>query len=257
MLTYVYIYDRMIAEITKERLIKMYWLDKLREFKTESGLTYKEIADRTGIALTTIEKLFSGRTGDPKLNTASRIVRLMGHEVSELVGSTNVLSDYEQKTVNQIRKLDALGKTRVSDTIKSELRRVEAEKNATITYSRIYYDFPVSAGTGEYLDNRTAVIAELSAEPPKDTDYILRISGDSMEPEFSDGDYVYVNSQYNIDVGEIGIFVAEGSVYMKEYTKDGLKSLNPRYPLMRFYESIHCLGKVIGKMEGTIEIPAT
>ncbi len=236
----------------------MYWLEKLREFKNESGLTYKDISDRTGIALTTIEKLFSGRTSDPKLNMASKIVNLLGHDVSELIGCTIVLSEYEKQTLSEIRRLDASGRARVNDTIKSELCRIEAEKNASSPrYSRIYYDFPVSAGTGEYLDNRTAVIAELSDEPPKGTDYILRISGDSMEPQFYDGDYVYVNSRNNIDAGEIGIFAAEGSVYMKQFTALGLKSLNPRYPLMRFYDNIHCLGKVLGKLEGSIEISTT
>ncbi len=75
-----------------------------------------------------------------------------------------------------------------------------------------------------------------------------------MEPDFSNGDYVYVNSSNDISTGEIGIFVAEGSVYMKQFTPMGLKSLNPKYPLMRFYDNIHCLGRVIGKLEGNIEI---
>ena len=131
---------------------------------------------------------------------------------------------------------------------------MEAESKKQLTYSRIYYDFPVSAGTGEFLDNRTAVIAELSCKPPRGTDYILRISGNSMEPQYSDGDYVYVNSRETIDFGEIGIFVAEGSVYMKEYTPDGLRSLNPDYKIIRFYDDVRCLGKVIGILQGEIDI---
>ncbi len=88
----------------------MYWLDKLREFKSEANLTYKEISDRTGIALTTIEKLFSGRTNDPKLNMTSKIVSLLGHDISELTDSTFVLSRYEKKTIDKLRHLDKSGK---------------------------------------------------------------------------------------------------------------------------------------------------
>ena len=235
----------------------MYWLEKIREFKNEKGLTYKDIANRTGIALTTVEKLFSGRTNDPKLIMISQITNVLGHSISELLSDTSctfVLSDIEREMILKIRRLDEFGKTRVNDTIKSETRRMEAESKKQLTYSRIYYDFPVSAGTGEFLDNRTAVIAELSCKPPRGTDYILRISGHSMEPQYSDGDYVYVNSRETIDFGEIGIFVAEGSVYMKEYTPDGLRSLNPDYKIIRFYDDVRCLGKVIGILQGEIDI---
>ena len=236
----------------------MYWLDKLREFKSEAGMTYKDISDKTNIALTTIEKLFSGRTADPKLNMVAGIVNVLGHDVSELLGSKDTLSAYEKDMLDSIRGLDDFGKKRVADTIDSEQRRIRAEQRTPRkTFNRIFYDFPVSAGTGEFLDNSTAVIASLTNEPPRGTDYILRIAGDSMEPKFSDGDYVYVSSRTDIDVGEIGIFCAYGNVYMKVYTPDGLKSLNPKYPLMRFYENIHCLGRVIGKLDGDIEIAST
>ena len=234
----------------------MYWLNKLREFKKESNLTYKEISEASFIALTTVEKLFSGRTRDPKLNMISQIVKVLGHAPGELLeGYDNSVSDDEMATVRAIRSLDREGIVRVNDTIKSELCRIElAAMREKKTYSKIYYDFPVSAGTGEFLDERTATIATLTEKPPHGTDYILRISGNSMEPEFSDGDYVYVSRRDTLDYGEVGIFVAEGSVYMKEYTPSGLKSFNPAYKLIRFYDDVRCLGKVLGKVTGTVEI---
>ena len=54
----------------------MYWLTQLREFKNEKGITYKEISEHTGVALTTVEKLFSGRTADPKLSMVTKITQL-------------------------------------------------------------------------------------------------------------------------------------------------------------------------------------
>ena len=231
----------------------MYWLEKLREFKKESNLTYKEISERSSIALTTVEKLFSGRTRDPKLNMISDIVRVLGHSGAELIeGANDAPTPDETEMIKQMRSLDNLGRARVRDTILSELCRVELASRQV--YSKIYYDFPVSAGTGEFLDERTATIATLSEKPPRGTDYILRISGDSMEPEFSDGDYIYVNKRDCVDFGEVGIFVAEGSVYMKECTPSGLRSFNPAYKLIRFYDDVRCLGKVIGKVDGSISI---
>ena len=239
----------------------MFWLQKLREFKVEKNITYKQIAEKTGIALTTVEKLFSGRTNDPKLNMITKIVTVLGHTPAELVSDSEFshgLTDFEKSILSGLRNLDTCGRQRVSDTLKSEIQRITAQKNAAQRrYSRIYYDFPVSAGTGEYLDNRTAVIAELSEEPPRGTDYILRIAGDSMEPIYHDGDYVYVNSCETVNFGDVGIFVTEGSVYMKEYTQKGLRSFNPAYKLIKCFDDVRCLGRVIGKLDGNIEIPHT
>ena len=234
----------------------MFWLKKLREFKDEKNITYKQISDKTGIALTTIEKLFSGRTRDPKLNMITKIVNVLDHTPAELVSESGAvfgLTEYEKNLISGVHTLDERGKQRVWDTAKAENERMEAQSNIALRqYNRIYYDFPVSAGTGEFLDNRTAVIAELSEEPPRGTDYILRIAGDSMEPIYHNGDYVYVNSCETVSFGDVGIFVAEGSVYMKEYTPQGLKSLNPDYEIIKFFDDVRCLGKVIGILEGKI-----
>lgn len=50
------------------------WLDKLREMKNESGLTTKEIAHLSKIPEPTLEKIFSGATKDPKLETMRQLV---------------------------------------------------------------------------------------------------------------------------------------------------------------------------------------
>ena len=228
----------------------MYWLLKLTEFKKESKKTYKDISDGCGIALTTVEKLFSGRTKDPKLTMVSQIVRFLGHNLNELTGDYDAPSSTELEIIKSIRSLDSVGIQRVKDTINSERSRIEAQTSAKKTlYPCIYYEFPVSAGTGEFLDERTATIVNLQSEPPRSADYILRIAGDSMSPDFYDGDYVFVSRRTTLEFGEIGIFVADGSVYMKKYAPEGLVSLNPKYPPLRFYDGVRCLGKVIGKAE--------
>jgi phage repressor protein C with HTH and peptisase S24 domain len=81
-------------------------------------------------------------------------------------------------------------------------------------------------------------------------DEIIRVSGDSMEPLYHDGDQVLVQHTSSVRPGEIGIFVTGDMGYIKEYRKEGLKSLNPEYPLMRFTDrdEVRCIGRVIGTM---------
>ena len=224
----------------------MLWLEKLRSFKDESGMTYRSIADGTGMPQTTIEKLFSGRTNDPKLMMTERIARVMGHSVSELLPDSEHYSPYERDMILKLRRLDADGRARTESVIKSELRRIRAE--AGRRFPCMYYDFPVSAGTGEYPDYTTAKIIELSEKPPAGTDFVLRISGDSMEPDYSDGDHVSVKSAQTLEYGDIGIFAYTGNVYIKEYTQAGLRSLNSKYPIIAGHEDIRVLGKVLSKI---------
>lgn len=230
----------------------MDWLDKLKEFKAESHKTYKEISDETGIPLTTLEKLFSGRTRDPKLLMMRDILNTLGHTVGELAGEDISITKEERELLDKVERLDFGGKKRVFDTLSAEIARIEAQKRSVRQFTKIFYDFPVSAGTGEYLDERCARIVELNEAPPSGTDYILRVSGDSMEPEFANGDHIYVARDNSIAYGEIGIFTVAGSVYMKQYTHAGLHSLNPSYATIPPSPDIRCIGRVLDKVSGTV-----
>ena len=82
-------------------------------------------------------------------------------------------------------------------------------------------------------------------------DFAVPISDDSMEPDYSSGDIVLIESCPNVPIGKVGIFVLDGEVYMKEYGGDCLISYNEKYPpiMLRDFESAICLGRVLGKAE--------
>lgn len=84
-----------------------------------------------------------------------------------------------------------------------------------------------------------------------DRSYVLTVKGDSMEPEFSDGDKVYVVQQPAVDIGEIGIFIINDEAFIKKLGKGQLISLNENYKPIPFRkdDSIYCCGKVIGIVE--------
>ncbi len=123
------------------------------------------------------------------------------------------------------------------------------QKNKTIRIKHSTYK--VSAGHGFYLND----IEDWEEIEVPDTlearraDFSLTISGDSMEPIYSDGEIVLVKSQPSIDVGEIGIFVFNGSGYIKQNGGDRLISLNPEYDDIYILDgdTVMCAGKVIGK----------
>ena len=95
------------------------------------------------------------------------------------------------------------------------------------------YSLAVSAGTGQFLDGEDYEMVEVGVEVPDGANFGVRVAGDSMEPEFHDGQTVWVRQQRSLMSGEIGIFLYDGSAYLKQLValehSMALHSLNPAY----------------------------
>ncbi len=132
------------------------------------------------------------------------------------------------------------------------LGRYAGEQTRTGRRSILLYELPVSAGVGVYLDETTAEnITIPDNEKTAEADYALRISGNSMEPKYHDGDVLLVRHSDGVDVGELGIFLLDGCGFFKVFGGDKLLSLNPEYapiPLKDFAD-VQCKGLVVGKLK--------
>jgi phage repressor protein C with HTH and peptisase S24 domain len=67
---------------------------------------------------------------------------------------------------------------------------------------------------------------------PENADFAVVIQGSSMEPYIFDGDTVFVKKQYELGVGDVGIFSVDGAMYCKIFYIDDkgnltLVSANP------------------------------
>ena len=70
------------------------------------------------------------------------------------------------------------------------------------------FENAVSAGTGNFLvDGPKETVCIDESILPEDTTFGVRISGDSMEPEFHDGQIAWVLQQESVANGEIGILL--------------------------------------------------
>ena len=113
------------------------------------------------------------------------------------------------------------------------------------------YDIPVSAGTGNFLEDSGYEEIEAPSYVPVAVDFALRISGDSMEPFILDGQVIWVKEQEVLDSGDIGVFTYSGDVYCKKLIADGrrayLRSLNPAYEDVEIQDDFgfKVLGKVV------------
>ena len=86
-----------------------------------------------------------------------------------------------------------------------------------------YIDMPVSnlcvsAGHGAFLDEGNFEIVSFPENAvPDGADFGVRVSGNSMEPVYHDGQIVWVQQCETISVGQVGIFVYDGEGYLKRY----------------------------------------
>lgn len=182
-------------------------------------------------------------------------------ELCELTGGQDdgaLLSAEEFSRLKKYRVLDTHGREVADAVLEKEYERMTRHDDAliahtdNITYINCY-DLAVSAGTGQPLgDTYYKTRLEIPTERvPDDAHYCLRVTGDSMEPAYRDGDIVFVRRQDEfVHEGEIGIFFLNGEGYIKRLGRKELISLNPKYPPISLgeYDSVLCQGKVLGKI---------
>jgi len=172
----------------------------------------------------------------------------------------NGLATDEVYLIADYSKLNVEGKAKASERVK-ELTEIPRyiDPEADVHFSNKqpelieidFYELPASAGTGMYLfDEPKEVIKVADTDTARRADFVLPVSGDSMEPDYYDGDRVFVESAPTVEIGEIGIFVVNGESYIKERGENELISHNKARGNISLCEgdTIICVGKVIGKL---------
>lgn len=118
-------------------------------------------------------------------------------------------------------------------------------ESTTCTYP--YLGKIACAGTGFYFDD----IPTDTIEAPyvEGADFIIGVSGESMEPDYHDGEKLYVRKVEYLRNGDVGIFTIGNECFLKELGEDGLISRNKNYDDIPGDEKVRLIGKVIGKVE--------
>ena len=70
---------------------KNMWLDNLKELKTKTGMSSKQIAEKTNLPERTIVRIFSGETDHPYADTLDIIVKALGADLGDIFSDTKVI----------------------------------------------------------------------------------------------------------------------------------------------------------------------
>ena len=203
-------------------------------------------------------------TNTPRIDRVVLIAKTLGVSVDYLCGLTDSMYPSGQSELDKASSaLDEHGQKMVDMVLAEETTRMEqeAKQKENVTQIEDYivakktvriFDTPVSAGAGMPFTNDMGRDVDVMLNSyTKSADYILRVSGSSMEPRFHDGDYVLVQETDDVDEGEVGIWNIAGLSYIKKKGDGVLISVNPKYRNIEpeEYDYQNCQGRVIGVLD--------
>ena len=201
--------------------------ERLKELRSSSNMTQEDLAAKMEVSKGTIGNYETGRRA-PDPETLELIADIFNVDVDYLLGRTNTLPVFnleEKWIIDCYRETDDDIKT----AIKTILRKYSEEKPIAVEEkkTKIIPLFCAAAGPGEPPSQDGFEDYEVDEDSP--ARFAVKISGDSMEPEFHDGDIVLCRKK-RPEIGEIAVMMVDGFIYVKQYIEgiNGfyLRSLN-------------------------------
>jgi repressor LexA len=196
--------------------------EKINEYKKKNGLTNEDIARLSGVPKPTIDKITSGATRSPNLETVRAIAKALGLTLDDF-------SDDEKSSYLSIPGILPVP------------RMVKKPRLGTIACGDPILAVENHEGYDDVPDNINC-------------DFTLICKGDSMiGARIHDGDVVYIRQQPDIENNEIAaVIIDEEAVTLKRVFRDidhlVLMAENPTYPpiVVNGGHTARIIGKAVG-----------
>ena len=251
----------------------------LKSLRTSKMLTQEDLAKALKISRSTVG-MYENGSREPGHEMLETIADFFNVDIDYLLGRTykttvlptqlhaSAATPEEFEHIKKYRNLDDRGKSHVDSVLDWETERMVEQKQlsnhivelktdssqeeSTSRKTRLinYYYRLASAGTGQIIfDMPPSKRVEIPDIPKyRKVDYAIGVNGNSMEPEYYDGDMLLIEMAEEINPGEIGIFIVDGESYVKKLGKGKLISLNPEYVNIPLDENSRCMGRVVDKL---------
>ena len=235
--------------------------ERIKQRRKSMKMSADQLAERVGVSRSTIFRYEKGDIEKVGPDVLKGIAKALNTTPSFLMGwddiqeskskDLEIISIYnELKTPRQKKVL-----TYADNQLKEQKLEENNQSNKVVQFPKLFryrfFDQALSAGTGQYLNEVQVEQIELPIDV--DADFVVPIYGDSMEPEYHSGDYVFVKLSVELSDGDIGVFEYYGDAYIKELVINDsgayLHSLNPKYDdiLVDADSDFRIIGEVVGK----------
>lgn len=227
--------------------------DRIRHCREKLGMEQKALATMVGVTANAVSNWERGRAR-PDVNLLPDICEALQITLYQLYGLDDpsvkytavedIIENYRQLTPGHQYALRAMAQN---------LLQVQQAEGCREIHKLTRFEHQLAAGIGdpnEFEDSGTPIYVYDDSLTCR-ADCVFTVNGDSMEPDYPDGCMVLVkriSDSGELTPGDIGVFMIDNETYIKEYREDGLHSLNPAYPVMRFsdFEHVYLIGRIIG-----------
>ena len=225
--------------------------ENLNELMRIKGIKAVDLAEKVGVSKSAVSHWLAG-DNSPNIEILAKICQIYDVKLSELLNEKIEVTYADKILLKKYHSLDIYSKEVVDSVLEIEFKRCNEPKEEEKIIHLPKSVLKASAGSGNWLDEQQLEsVSVLDTPKAKKANLVIEVDGDSMEPLYSNGDNVLVNTKSDVAVGDIGIFIVDGSGYIKKLGTDRLISVNPEYDdiFPTEYSDFRCVGKVLGKAE--------
>lgn len=240
-----------------EKSTKPVICERIRFYREQRGMEQRTLANMVGVTANAVCNWESGRFR-PDVNLLPNIcdaLQITLYQLYDLDDPSVKYTAAEEMFMDDYRKLTP-GHRYAVRVITRNLLQVQHVENCREIHKLTYFEHRLAAGVADpnEFEDSGVPICVYDNTLTRRADCVFNVSGDSMEPEYPDGCMVLVkriSDSGDLEPGDIGAFMVNNEAFIKEYQPDGLYSLNPAYPVMRFseFENVYLIGRVIGLLE--------
>jgi repressor LexA len=267
--------------------------ERIREARLSKGLTIQDVANKLGVSYQNISQYERG-IRNPKPATLQKIAAALGVPVSRLVGvtfpdrllailsyRTNLslahIAEAAHVTEEDINRMTAGDLEPSPETFKALARVLNVTEDCLA--GRTEADIVEPAAEQRPLPRNAYSMDQLTGQPvrvlgkaaagepiyaPEDYDvYVnspvkcdaaIEVQGDSMVPDYLDGDMVYIRCCPDVDDGQVAVVFLDDDAVIKEvcHVPDGLlllsknKRYKPLHASMDDYPNLRIFGVPVG-----------
>lgn len=201
---------------------------RLLELISKRGMSYSELAAKTDIPKSALQRYATGETAKIPLDRLEAMARALKTSPSYLLGWDRGAENHSLPRgaipVRSFEKIPIIGAVRAG-------------------WNGLAYE---EADGYEYADVRTP-----------DRYFFLKVTGDSMAPQINEGDLALVHRQQSADSGDVIVAVVNGEEgTIKRYVRQGaaviLQPFNPNYAPMVMAEDELNDFRIVGKVVQTV-----
>ena len=252
--------DKTVAMIPTANAEKpLFFGATLKEHRKNARISQKDFADMMHVTRNTVVNWENDRS-KPDYGMIPELCSLLDIRLHELfhMEAENGLSPLEDRIVNNIRLLTP-GSQRVVDKMVGAMADEELkQKDAVMKESFdlfLYRPGTLAAGVGDYVPEEPPAYVFLRKNSMNSrADAIAKVHGDSMEPVYHNGDFVYYMEADAADSGEdVVVDTNDGAVIKRINEKGELHSVNPNlpYPKKDEQDYVKIRGIVLGVVQAS------